>query len=147
MNVYGPRMDDRGAYVSVVVRILERLDRGEPPIIHGDGSQIFDFVHVHDAARANLLAMRSQCTDEPVNVGSGVGTTIDALARQLIEVFGSGVEPIYEPDTRGLVTRRVGSTEKARRLLDFAARISLPDGLKDVVRWWAARIALEKAAR
>jgi nucleoside-diphosphate-sugar epimerase len=135
MNVYGPRMDDRGAYVSVVVRIMDRLDKGEPPIIHGDGSQTFDFVHVHDAARANLLAMASDCTDELVNIGSGVGTSIDKLARQLISMFGSRVQPVYEPDARDLVTRRVGSTEKSRVLLGFESRIGLSAGLSSYVRW------------
>src|SRR5207244_3943763 len=74
MNIYGPRMDDRGAYVSVIMRILGRLHRGEAPVIYGDGKQTLDFVHVTDAARANVLAMSSACTDEVVNVASGFGT-------------------------------------------------------------------------
>jgi UDP-glucose 4-epimerase len=138
MNVYGPRMDDRGAYVSVIVRMLERLERGEPPVIHGDGTQILDFVHVADAARANLLAMSSEVTDEFVNVASGKATSISALARQLMELFGVSFEPVYEPDARQLVTRRVGSTAKARSLLGFDAGTPLTNGLADVIRWWRA---------
>src|SRR5476649_1018236 len=76
MNIYGPRMDDKGAYVSVVVKVLDRIAGGQPPVIFGDGSQTYDFIHVGDVAKANVLAMKSDVSDVAVNIGTGVKTTI-----------------------------------------------------------------------
>jgi len=138
MNVYGPRMDDRGAYVGVVVRMLEQLQRGKRPIIHGDGNQTFDFVHAVDVARANLLAMASTFSDEFINIGSGHGTRIADLAQMLTELAGSIVEPIYEAEGQAFVTRRVASTEKALAILGFQTEVGLAEGLADFYQVWAS---------
>jgi UDP-glucose 4-epimerase len=130
MNVYGPRMDDKGAYVSVIVKVLDRIARGEPPTIHGDGTQAFDFVHVQDVARANLLAMESDATDAAYNIGTGVRTTIRELVEELIAITGAGVDPEYLPGEHMFVTHRVGSTEAAERDLGFRAEIGWRDGLR-----------------
>lgn len=130
MNVYGPRMDDKGAYVSVIVKVLDRIARGEPPAIHGDGTQTFDFVHVSDVARANLLALESEATDAAYNIGTGVGTSIRALVDELIVLTGSEVEPEYLPGEHMFVSHRVGSTEAAERDLGFRAEIGWRDGLR-----------------
>lgn len=135
MNVYGPRMDDRGTYVSVIVKVLDRIARGERPVIFGDGSQAYDFVHVEDVARANLLALQSDSTDELFNVGTGVQTTVKELVDLLIEISGSGVDPEYLPQEQMFVKNRVGSTEKAEELLNFRAGVSLEEGLRSVVTW------------
>ena len=134
MNVYGPRMDDRGAYVSVIMKVLDRIDQGQRPVIFGDGLQSYDFVHVADVARANVLAMKSDAADECVNVGMGVKTTINELVQRLLVLTGSTLTPEYR-DAQMFVTHRVGSTEKARRLLGFEATVSLDDGLQSVVDW------------
>jgi nucleoside-diphosphate-sugar epimerase len=135
MNVYGPRMDYRGAYVSVIMKVLDRLDAGEPPVIFGDGSQAYDFVHVTDVARANVQALTSDATDASFNVGTGEQTTIRELVDRLVDLTGSDVEPQYEPQTQMFVTNRVGSTEQAEQLLGFRAGVSLDDGLRSVVDW------------
>jgi UDP-glucose 4-epimerase len=135
MNVYGPRMDYRGAYVSVIMKVLDRLDQGLAPVIFGDGSQAYDFVHVEDVARANVLALTSDATDELFNVGMGVETTIAELVAMLLELTGSDVEPEFRPEEQMFVTHRVGGTEKAERLLGFRAGISLEVGLRSVVEW------------
>jgi UDP-glucose 4-epimerase len=135
MNIYGPRMDYKGTYVSVIMKVLDRIDQGLPPIIFGDGSQAYDFVHVADVARANILALKSKATDECFNVGMGVKTTIDELVALLLEITGSDLKPEYRPQEQMFVTHRVGSTEKAERLLDFRARIELSEGLRSVVEW------------
>jgi len=137
MNVYGPRMDDRGTYVSVIVKVLDRIARGERPIIFGDGSQAYDFVHVADVARANVLALKSDATDAFYNVGTGVQTTIDELVRSLLALSGSDLEPDYLPQEQMFVTNRVGSTENARRDLAFDASVPLEAGLRSVVEWIA----------
>lgn len=132
-NVYGPRMDERGTYVSVIVKALARLLAGEAPIIFGDGSQTYDFVHVDDIAEANLAAMRATCSDEVFNVATGVGTSINDLVALLTELTGANVRPEHREDARSFVTRRIGGTAKAERMLGFRARVPLRDGLADFV--------------
>jgi UDP-glucose 4-epimerase len=135
MNVYGPRMDYKGTYVSVIMKVLDRIDRGERPVIFGDGSQSYDFVHVDDVAKANILAMKADVTDECYNVGCGIQTSVNELVRMLIELSGASVEPEYRPEEQSFVTNRVGSTEKAEAHLGFRATVALRDGLRSVVEW------------
>jgi UDP-glucose 4-epimerase len=135
MNVYGPRMDYKSTYVSVIMKVLDRIEQGLPPVIFGDGSQSYDFIHVQDVARANLLALKSEATDHFFNVGMGVKTSINELVQRLLELTGSKLKPEYRPQEQMFVTHRVGSTEKAERLLDFRARIPLEEGLRSVVEW------------
>ncbi len=135
MNIYGPRMDYRGTYVSVIMKVLDRLDEGKPPLIYGDGSHTYDFVHVEDVARANILSLKSDATDTFFNIGTGVGTTIRELVDMLLEITGSGIEPEYLPQEEVFVTNRVGSTELAERLLGFRGEVDLRTGLESVVAW------------
>ena len=135
MNVYGPRMDYKGTYVSVIMKVLDRIDAGEPPVVFGDGSQAYDFVHVEDVARANVLALKSDATDCFLNVGMGVQTTINELVGRLLELTGSRLEPQYVPQAEMFVTNRVGSTELAADLIGFTAGIELGEGLASVVEW------------
>jgi len=136
MNIYGPRMDDKGTYVSVIVKALDRIERGESPIIFGDGSQAYDFIYVQDVARANILAMKSEVSDEAYNIGCGVKTTINELVTQLLTLTGSTLTPEYRPQEQMFVTNRVGSTEKATDDLGFVASVSLEQGLHSTVGWW-----------
>jgi UDP-glucose 4-epimerase len=135
MNIYGPRMDYKGTYVSVIMKVLDRIEAGEAPVIFGDGSQAYDFVHVADVARANILAMQSDATDEFFNIGMGVRTTIKELVDRLLELTGSELEPEYRPEEQSFVTERVGSTEKAEQLLGFRAGVPLEEGLASVIAW------------
>jgi UDP-glucose 4-epimerase len=141
MNVYGPRMDDRGAYVSVIMKVLERIDAGQRPVIHGDGSQAYDFVHVEDVARANVLALTAEATDRAYNIGTGVETTIAELVGALLEDTGSELAPEFLPGEQMFVTRRVGSTDAAERDLGFRAEIPWREGLRTVVDWRRAALA------
>jgi UDP-glucose 4-epimerase len=135
MNIYGPRMDYQGTYVSVIMKVLDRIFVGKAPIIFGDGSQVYDFVYVEDVADANILGMKADCTDEFFNIGSGVGTSINELVETLLKLSGSDLAPEYQPQEQSFVTRRIGSTEKAERLLGFKAKTPLVEGLKRVVEW------------
>jgi UDP-glucose 4-epimerase len=137
MNVYGPRQDDRGVYTSVIMKVLDRLDQGLPPIVFGDGSQCYDFVHVTDVARANVCALKSDATDEFLNVGAGIKTSVKELVDLMLRMTGSNLEIEYRPQhaEQSLVTHRVGSTEKARRIIGFEARIPLEKGLRSVIEW------------
>ena len=135
MNIYGPRMDYKGTYVSVIMKVLDRIDQGLPPIIFGDGSQAYDFIHVDDIARANILALKSEASDAFFNVGKGVKTTINELVHLLLKITGTDLKPDFRPQEQMFVTHRVGSTDKARELLGFQAEIPLEAGLRSVVEW------------
>jgi UDP-glucose 4-epimerase len=136
-NVYGPRMDVHGKYTEVLIRWMERLAAGEPPLIFGDGTQTMDFVHVADIARANLLAARSDVSDDVFNIASGAETSLDDLAKALGVAMGVELGPEYGPERSvNAVPRRLADTTKARELLGFEARIDLDSGLRDLVRWW-----------
>ncbi len=136
-NVYGARMDVHGVYTEVLVRWMERIDAGQPPLIFGDGTQTMDFVYVEDVARANLLAAKSSVTDEVFNVASGQETSLAQLAGTLARVMGSKLEPVYGPERKvNPVPRRLADTSKAERLLDFRAAIPLEEGLRRLVTWW-----------
>ena len=135
MNIYGPRMDYKGTYVSVIMRVLDRIAEGKAPIIFGDGSQSYDFVYVTDIARANILGMKADVADEFFNIGMGVRTTINELVDALLELTGSSLQPEYKPQEKMFVQHRIGSTEKAERLLGYKAQMPLIDGLRAVVEW------------
>ncbi len=136
MNIYGPRMDYKGTYVSVIMKVLDKIANGEAPVIFGDGSQSYDFIYVKDVARANLLGMqRSEVTDEFFNIGTGTRTSIRELVDMLLELTGSSLKPEYRQPDRFYVTDRLGSTEKAEQLLGFKADVPLIDGLRQLIDW------------
>ena len=135
MNVYGPRQDYQGAYISVIMKILDRIDQGLPPIVYGDGSQSYDFIYVEDVARANFCALKSNATDQCYNVGRGVKTSIRELCELLLEMTGSNLKIQYEPAGQTFVTHRVGCPEKAKKEIRFEARVDLEEGLRSLIEW------------
>jgi UDP-glucose 4-epimerase len=136
-NVYGPRMDTRGAYTEVIIRWMDLIDEGQPPVIYGDGAQTMDFVYIDDAARASILAAESSATDVVVNVASGSETSLNELAAQLIKTMDSTVEPSYVPQRKvNAVSRRLADTSKAKALIGFEAEVQLEDGLSKLIEWW-----------
>jgi len=135
MNVYGPRQDYKGAYITVIMRILDRLDRSMPPVLYGDGSQSYDFIYVEDAARANILGLKSDSVDRFYNVGTGTKTSIKEIAELLIQITGSEQNIELRPEIQFFVTHRVGSTEKALKELAFRAEIDLEEGLRRLINW------------
>jgi UDP-glucose 4-epimerase len=147
MNIYGPRMDDQGAYVSVIMKVLDRIAAGRPPVVFGDGSQSYDFVYVLDAARANALALKSPATDVFLNVGTGVQTTINQLVKELLKLEGSELEIQYLPQEQMFVTTRLGSTELAATEIGFIAKTPLQQGLRAVVEWQRKHRATAADAR
>ncbi len=135
MNVYGARQDYKGAYIAVIMKMLDALDEGIAPKIYGDGSQAYDFIYVTDCALANIKAMQADTVDEFYNVGTGIRTSIKELAELILETTGSDLSVQYEPGGMTFVKNRVGCPKKAQADLGFEAQISLRDGLKAVVEW------------
>ncbi|HIO72122.1 MAG TPA: NAD-dependent epimerase/dehydratase family protein [Flavobacteriales bacterium] len=135
MNVYGPRQDYRSAYTSVIMKVLDQIDLGKSPVVYGDGSQAYDFIHVRDVARANVCALKGDTTDNFYNVGCGIKTTIKELVELLLELTRCNLEIQYEPAGLIFVTNRVGSTDKAEYELNFKSEVDLKQGLVDTIRW------------
>jgi UDP-glucose 4-epimerase len=139
-NVYGPRMDIHGLYTEVLIRWMERIAQGQPPLILGDGSQTMDFIYVEDIARANLLAATANVTDEVFNVASGVETSLLGLAEKLLEVMGRPDLSVEFGPERAVnkVSRRLAETRLAARRIGFEAEVDLERGLERLVSWWRA---------
>lgn len=136
-NVYGPRMDVHGKYTEVLVRWMERIDDGLPPLIFGDGSQSMDFVFSEDIARANLLAAASGVCEGAYNIASGAETSLLQLAQTLLGVMGSDLPVEHGPErTVNSVVRRLADTSAAARDLGFRAAVPLDEGLRRLVQWW-----------
>ena len=137
-NVYGPRMDVHGLYTEVLVRWMERIADGRPPLILGDGLQTMDFVCVPDIARANILAAAGPVAEGVYNIATGTETSLLGLAEALARVMGAeglGVEHGPERAVNG-VTRRLADIGAARRDLGWEPTIGLEDGLRLLVEWW-----------
>jgi UDP-glucose 4-epimerase len=140
MNVYGPRQDYKGTYIAVMMKILDRLDQGLPPIVYGDGSQAYDFIYVRDTARANVCALKSDVPFGFYNVGRGIKTSIKELTEIILKITGSELPIYYEPAGQTFVTNRVGDPAAAERDLGFTWSIDLEDGLSRLIEWRKAHI-------
>ncbi len=140
-NVYGPRMDVEGKYTEVLVRWVQRISQGIPPLVLGDGKTSMDFIYIEDLARANVLGLKSDATDEVFHIASGVETSLNELAYTTMKVMGAPADmvPEYGPERKvNAVSRRLSSTEKAERLLGFKAQVDLEEGVRRFVTWWEA---------
>jgi len=136
MNVYGPRQDYRGAYIAVIMKMLDAMDRGEGPTILGDGSEAFDFVAVRDCARANMCAMKADTVDRFYNVGTGKRTSLKELAEMLLSLTACNKPIRYAPRSQAtLVRNRIGSALRARQEIGFEAQVPLEEGLRSLIAW------------
>ncbi|HEX4703414.1 MAG TPA: NAD-dependent epimerase/dehydratase family protein [Pseudonocardiaceae bacterium] len=132
-NVYGPGQKVEAYYTSVINHFVERLVKGEPPVIDGKGEQSMDFIHVADIARSVALALESERANVPINIGTGVDTSIAALAKILISAVGVHVEPVFNPRDV-LVSRRAADIRRAKEVLGWEPTITVEEGMSDLVR-------------
>ena len=136
MNVYGPRQDYHGAYIAVIMKMLDAIDRGEGPSIIGDGSEAFDFVYVGDCGLCNVRAMEADTAGEYYNVGTGIRTSLQEIAEKLLMLTGSDKKIKYLPRSQAtLVTSRIGRPKKASEQIKFTSEISLDQGLSNLIEW------------
>ena len=141
-NVYGPRMDVHGLYTEVLVRWMERIAEGKPPLIFGDGQQTMDFVCVPDIARANVLAAEADVTDRVYNIASNTETSLKGLAEALLRTMDSDLDVEHGPERAvNGVTRRLADISAAERDLGWKPEIGLEEGLAELVEWWRAEKA------
>jgi UDP-glucose 4-epimerase len=145
MNVYGPRQDYRGTYIAVIMKILDNIDKGVPPVVFGDGSQAYDFIYVGDTARANVCALKSDVPFGFYNVGRGIKTSIKELTEIVLKITGSELGIRYEPAGQTFVTNRVGDPKAAEKDIGFRWSVDLEDGLRRLVAWRRSHMqAVEK---
>lgn len=148
MNVYGPRQDYHGAYIAVIMKMLDAIDNGEGPTILGDGSEAFDFVAVEDCGRANVCAMKASATDNFYNVGTGKRTSLRELAEMIVDLTGCKQPIKFAPRSQAtLVRNRIGSPVKASKEIGFTAEVDLREGLRRLIEWRASHIAEVDARR
>jgi UDP-glucose 4-epimerase len=143
MNVYGPNQDQNAAYTGVIPIMLNKIDANETPVINGDGSQAYDFVTARDAARCNILAIKSDASDQFFNVCTGVQTSIKELCALILKLTDSKLTVTFKPyskeDARQLVQNRIGSPQKASEKLGFMYKDSLENGLNNLIEWRTAQ--------
>ncbi len=141
MNVYGPRQDYKGAYIAVIMKMLDAISSKKNPTIFGDGSEAFDFVAVEDCAEANICAMQAKTTDTFYNVGTGIRTSLKELAELLIDLKKSNLKVSYAPNSQAtLVKNRIGCIKKAQEEIGFKYSIPIEEGLKRLIQWHAIKI-------
>lgn len=148
MNVYGPRQDYHGAYIAVIMKMLDAIDKGDGPTILGDGSEAFDFVAVEDCGKANVCAMKAEATDRSYNVGTGKRTSLKELAEMLLKITGCQKPINYAPRSQAtLVRNRIGCPKLAKQDIGFEATIDLTEGLKRLIEWRKSHKAEVEARR
>lgn len=131
-NVYGPGQKIEAYYTSVINHFIQRLRAGQPPVIDGKGEQSMDFIHVHDLARSVVLALESEQANVPINIGTGVDTSIAQLAKILIDAVGVDVEPQFNPRDV-LVSRRAADITRAKEILGWEPTITVQQGMSELV--------------
>jgi dTDP-L-rhamnose 4-epimerase len=133
-NVYGARMPQNTPYAGVASLFRSALVRGEAPRVLEDGGQQRDFVHVHDVARANVLALRTAGPAgdiTPVNVCSGTPHTVGDLAEELARACAGPAPQVVGGARPADVRHVVADPARARELLGFTAEIGFAEGIAD----------------
>jgi len=133
-NTYGPRQTFT-PYVGVITIFVQRLLRGEAPIIFGDGQQCRDFVYVGDIAAATLLAMYSEVNGEVLNIGSGTGTTVNRVATLLCQRLRPDIAPVHAPEHPAEMRNSIADIRKAQRLLGYEPHDRLEDRIDEIIAW------------
>ncbi|MDC1118107.1 NAD-dependent epimerase/dehydratase family protein [Alphaproteobacteria bacterium] len=148
MNVYGPRQDYQGAYIAVIMKMLDAIDNGDGPTIMGDGSEAFDFVYVGDCGRANVCGMKANTVDRYYNVGTGTRTSLKELAEKLLNITGCNKPIQYKERSQATFVRnRIGCPKRASEEINFTAEKDLDEGLKLLIDWRDTHKSEVKARR
>ena len=134
-NFYSTRADPDSPYSGVITKFVNRLKAGKPPIIEGDGKQIRDFIHARDVAEMLVMVLSKKgISGEVFNCGSGVSTSILDLANRAIAVSGRALKPEFAAPRIGDIKDSLSNSAKAAKLLGFKPKITLDDGLAELIR-------------
>ncbi len=142
-TVYGERQHYRGVNALYIIQNYDKIRRGERPTLPGDGSEVHDYIHVADVARANVMAMASDATAEVFNVVSGVETTVKRIAEILLEITGSDLQPLYADDAGAVKATSSASLklsrEKIKAMIGWEPQVSVEDGIRRLIDWIEAQ--------
>lgn len=139
-SVYGDRQHTHSINALHIVEMYRDILAGRRPVIHGDGTEVHDYVFVDDIARANLLAMESPATGECMTIATGKAQSLNDIVRYLLEITGSTLEPEHRDDSGRL--RFTSSAQlnysraKAERLIGWVPQVSLREGIERFTRWY-----------
>ena len=138
-TVYGERQHYRGVNALTIIQNYDRIMRGEPPVLPGDGSEVHDYIHVADVARANVMAMASDVTGEVFNVVTGVETTVQRIAEIVLEVTGSDLQPVYADDAGAVKATSSPSLKlsraKIKAAIGWEPEVSVEQGIRRLIGW------------
>jgi len=142
-TVYGERQHYRGVNALYIIQNYDRIRRGERPTLPGDGSEVHDYIHVADVARANVMAMASEVTGEVLNVVSGVETTVKRIIEILLELTGSDLQPLSADDAGAVKATSSASLklsrEKIKASIGWEPEVGVEDGIRRLVSWIEAQ--------
>ncbi|MBM3464563.1 MAG: NAD-dependent epimerase/dehydratase family protein [Armatimonadetes bacterium] len=135
-NVFGPRQDPTSQYAAVVPHFIHRALRDEDLLVHGDGEQTRDFIHVRDVVAANVLAAGAADMHGAYNVARGEKTTVNDLAQTIVEVVGSRSQVRHTPARPGDIRHSVADVSRIAGC-GFEAAVGLADGLRETIDFFA----------
>lgn len=132
-NTYGLRQT-LTPYVGVITIFIDRLLKNQPPVIFGNGRQVRDFIHVDDIVEANILAMNRNIDSAVLNVGTGIGTSINQVASMLVKKINPGIKAGHAPERAEEPADSIASNAQAKKLIAFKARFKLEERIDEVIR-------------
>jgi nucleoside-diphosphate-sugar epimerase len=136
-NVFGPRQDPSSEYAAVIPNFITRLLSDKAPIIHGDGEQSRDFTYVANIVEANLQAANTPgISGQVLNLGNGLQTSVNDLAKTLMDLINIDIEPIHEEERPGDIKHSFADISRAGSILNYTPRVSLQDGLLKTIEWF-----------
>lgn len=133
-NVFGKRQDPNGAYAAVIPKFIMMIQRGESPMINGDGTFSRDFTYIDNVVQANLLAMETDCVNTVYNIACGERTSLNQLFEYLSQ--NSGVTPIYGANRKGDIPHSFANISKAKEKLGYSVKCNIRDGLALTKAWY-----------
>jgi UDP-glucose 4-epimerase len=129
-NVFG--IGQNPNYAGVIPKFIERLSEHKPPIIEGDGTQVRNFTYVDDVVRANWMAFTSSVDHAFLNIATGITTSVNDLAKIMINLTGENFESEYVDSRSGDIKKSQADTSLAKKLIDWEPKFSLEEGLKEI---------------
>lgn len=135
-NVFGPRQDPKSQYAAAVPIFIEKAIQNEPITIYGDGEQTRDFIFVKDVVKANVLAAANESVNGVFNVALGKATSINEIAKGIIEITNSKSEIIYQPERKGDIKHSLADVENTLNALSFTPDFTLQKGLDETVSFF-----------
>lgn len=137
-NVFGPRQNPDSEYAAVIPIFIKRLQKGDGPIVYGDGEQTRDFTFVEDVVNATLCCCdaREGAEGSVYNVACGKRTSVKELALKLAGMMGSDAQPVHRPSREGDVRDSQADPTRAREALGWEAAVEFDEGLRRTVEWF-----------